>query len=87
MKAGGLFLRVIEFAETIAELTACDVELKALGHFRAGVIGAGQGGDFSRVLHDEGGLPELFFDGFFKVQHLQAGQRARREPVFLLSAT
>ena len=38
------------------------------------------------MLHDEGGLPELFFDGFFKVQHLQAGQRARREAVFLFGA-
>ncbi len=82
MEAGGLVFSVVQLREAIAELTAGDVKLKTLGHFRAVVIGAGQWRDFGGVLHDEGGVPQLLFHRLFKVQHLQAGQAAAFEAVF-----
>ncbi|EKD97956.1 MAG: hypothetical protein ACD_23C00658G0002 [uncultured bacterium] len=81
LEAGGLFLGVIQLRETIAEFAARDVELKALGHARLVVAGTRQRRDFHRVFADEGGLPQLFFHGFFKVHDLQAGQRTAGELV------
>ena len=37
------------------------------------------------MLHDERRLPELFFNQFFKIQHLQAGQRAGGQAGFFLA--
>ena len=87
METRSLVFGVVEFREGVAELTAGDVELEALGHFRPLVVGARQRRNFGRVLHDEGRVPELLFHRFFKVQHLQARQRAGRELVFFFGQT
>ena len=85
VEARGLVFGVVELGEAIAEFAAGDVELEALGHFGALVVGARQRRDLGRVLHDEGRLPELFFHRFLEVHHLQAGQRAAlRELVLFL---
>jgi hypothetical protein len=42
VKARGLVFGVVQLAEAVAEFAARDVELKALGHFGALVVGAGQ---------------------------------------------
>ena len=74
LEARHLVFGVVQLREAVTKFTACDVELKTLGHFWALIVGAGQGRNFGGVLHDERGLPQFFFHGFFEVQHLQTGQ-------------
>src|SRR6218665_1298786 len=75
VKACGLLLGVVQFAEAVAEFAAGDVQLKALRDLGAQVVGARQRRDLGGVLHDEGRLPQLVFHRLFKVQQLQAEER------------
>ena len=84
VETGGLVFGIVQLAEAIAEFAARDVQLKPLSNARPIIVGTSQGRDFGRMLHDKGGLPELFLYSFFKVQHLQTGQGALGQIVFSL---
>ena len=71
--------------EAVAELTAGDVELEALGDSGPLVVGARQRRDLGRVLHDEGGLPELLFHR--DIRRWRARRRAPRWPTSSSHAT
>ena len=58
-------------AKPIAKLSPRDIELKALGDIGSGVARPRQGRDLHGMLANEGGLPEFFFYGFFKIHHLK----------------
>ncbi|MNQ50011.1 hypothetical protein D3C85_639370 [compost metagenome] len=66
LEALGLIFRIVQLGEAVGQLAATDEELEAIGHVRVLVVAAGQRGDGSRVLGDEGRLQQHVLNGLFE---------------------
>ena len=61
-----LIFCIVQFAETVTDLTSADEEFEAIGDFRVYVITTRQRRTFGRVLGNEGRVNQVRFRDFFE---------------------
>src|SRR6267378_2141191 len=79
LEALRLVLGVVQLGETVRDLAPGDVKLEAVGELGIGVAAPRKRRHFGGVVHDEGGLDELFLDCFerLELEHGEARFRIR----------